>query len=147
MDMQELDITYGGETITLNAALIKKMKLSYDTVEAIKETHYKRMELEHKMAQTPPINKDILKRFANQLLEINRELQALWGFKQDDNYFRFWELPHCLCPKMDNGDNYPYGYYTQVDDCPIHGGFVAERERLQALDDLTEQSQQLNMGY
>jgi len=48
-------------------------------------------------------------------------LQALWGFPLDSKYHKFWEMPGCTCPKMDNDDAYPTGYYTRSGDCPLHG--------------------------
>lgn len=50
-------------------------------------------------------------------------LQELWNFPLDENYIKFWEGPGCICPHMDNQDNYPYGHYIIRGDCPIHGGF------------------------
>ena len=48
-------------------------------------------------------------------------LQKLWGFEQNDNYIKWWNYPHCACPKMDNDDAYPTGYYIYTFGCPIHG--------------------------
>ena len=54
-------------------------------------------------------------------LDIERALQGLWGFEQDDNYIKFWEFPACSCPTMDNNDAYPYGYYSISGGGIIHG--------------------------
>jgi hypothetical protein len=51
-------------------------------------------------------------------------LQELWNFELNDNFIRFWEAPGCICPRMDNEDNYPHGYYVTRGDCPIHGDLV-----------------------
>ena len=50
-------------------------------------------------------------------------LQELWNFQLDPKYIRFWEGPGCICPRMDNEDNYPTTYGITRGDCPIHGGF------------------------
>lgn len=48
-------------------------------------------------------------------------LQELWNFPKDDNHIKFWTFPGCACPKMDNEDAYPTGYYVKVQNCPVHG--------------------------
>lgn len=48
-------------------------------------------------------------------------LQELWGFPKDSKYHKFWEMSGCTCPKMDNDDAYPTGYYTRDGSCPLHG--------------------------
>ena len=42
--------------------------------------------------------------------DIQYKLQDAWGFERDSNYHRFWDLPHCTCPVMDNNDAYPTKY-------------------------------------
>jgi hypothetical protein len=53
--------------------------------------------------------------------ETNVLLQKLWKFDLDEKYIKFWEFPRCTCPKMDNDDNYPSGYYVTVQNCIYHG--------------------------
>jgi hypothetical protein len=54
-------------------------------------------------------------------LALEAALQRLWGFDEDATYIKIWNYPHCSCPKIDNDDTYPFGYYTFNNDCPIHG--------------------------
>ena len=54
-------------------------------------------------------------------MSVERKLQDLWGFDEDDDKIKFWTFPACSCPKMDNNDRYPYGYYIVNDGCLIHG--------------------------
>ena len=50
---------------------------------------------------------------------IERELQGLWGFEQNVKYTKFWELPACTCPKLDNSDPiYPHPIYNYK--CIVH---------------------------
>lgn len=53
--------------------------------------------------------------------ETNYVLQSLWGFKQHGEYHKFWELPKCICPKIDNEDRYPSesGDYWHTENCPV----------------------------
>lgn len=54
------------------------------------------------------------------LEDIEFKLQILWGFPEDRNYHRFWDIQSCTCPKIDNEDNYPEGPYTYSGGCPVH---------------------------
>jgi len=51
-------------------------------------------------------------------------LQELWGFPKDPNYHKFWEMSGCTCPKIDNEDSYPTGFYIHTQNCPLHGVVV-----------------------
>jgi hypothetical protein len=62
-----------------------------------------------------------LKQLDLDLQEIEFELQDLWGFPRDARYHKFWLRPKCTCPKLDNEDAYPTGFYTTNQECPIHG--------------------------
>ena len=53
-----------------------------------------------------------------QILE--SELQRLWKFEQDLSYTKFWLLPHCTCPVLDNEDRMGYGAIIDGG-CPVHG--------------------------
>ena len=48
-------------------------------------------------------------------------LQEIWGFDYDPNYIKFWHFPFCECPKLDNEDSYPHGYFVLSSNCKIHG--------------------------
>lgn len=51
------------------------------------------------------------------------ELQKLWGFPEDQQYHKFWKMQGCTCPKMDNEDAYPTGFYVNNGSCPLHGHY------------------------
>lgn len=53
--------------------------------------------------------------------DINFALQSLWGFRRDQRYHKFWTVPRCTCPQLDNEDSYPTGYYIFNSECPLHG--------------------------
>ena len=56
----------------------------------------------------------------HQITEINYELQMLWGFELNDIRHKSFTYPHCICPKMDNEDMYPYFMIIDLE-CPLHG--------------------------
>lgn len=63
----------------------------------------------------------ILKEYSRWLTDIEFTLQELWNFPKDQNFHRFWDTENCLCPKLDNDDSYPTGYYSINVRCPLHG--------------------------
>lgn len=64
----------------------------------------------------------LLKRFFKKWSDNEYALQKLWGFEEDSDFHKWWYVPKCTCPKMDNDDNYPLGYYVTDTGCPVHGG-------------------------
>lgn len=50
-------------------------------------------------------------------------LQRAWGFTQDESYHRFWDIPGCTCPSMDNADRLGFNEKIFSGSCPIHGNF------------------------
>jgi len=54
---------------------------------------------------------------------LESQMQRLWGFPQDPNWFRYeFEIKGCTCPAVDNGEfvGTPYRYFNL--ECPIHNG-------------------------
>lgn len=104
----------------INTELAKQRNLSEETIAAIEKLHEERDAIHAEIIA----NKDkpsLLKDIAEPLEGIEERLQELWGFKKNLNYYKFWEVPCCSCPKMDNDDNYPIGFYYKSVGCPIHG--------------------------
>jgi len=88
-------------------------------IEKLKEIHIERMKLEEQMENTnDPI---LLHKFAQKREQIEYRLQKVWGFPEDSNYHRWWEVPKCTCPRLDNLDNYPTKYRNIDLQCPVHG--------------------------
>jgi len=49
-------------------------------------------------------------------------LQKLWGFPSSPDHHAYWyTLPHCLCPNMDNADNFGTSRRIFHSGCPYHG--------------------------
>ena len=103
----------------MNKKLAIRMGLDKHEIEVIEELqrqrndHYKRMHI-------APLAD--LKAWDNVCTNLEFSLQKAWGFSQDIKYHKFWDRPRCTCPKMDNDDAYPYGYYVISESCPLHGG-------------------------
>ncbi len=115
---EELQVTFEKKTILLNGLLIERQETDEETVKKLKAAHYHRLEVITKMEQT---DEKLSLRLLNEEIErIDFELQKLWGFPENSNYHRWWEVPKCVCPKMDNRDNYGTKYRIIVENCPIH---------------------------
>lgn len=108
------------EGVRLNERLILQQNLSESEVEQILRLHEYKLAIRAKMKALPSDSPKI-KDYAADLEQIEFLLQDAWKFKRDANFHRFWEVPHCSCPKMDNEDAYPSGYYVRSMTCPIHG--------------------------
>lgn len=104
--------------LMLNKRLLDSQNC-WTNLEAIKEKHEERLDLEHEMKKTN--DPGLLKLFDALYTLIEFELQDLWGFSKDIRFHRFWYRPKCSCPSLDNADNYPHGYYVVNGNCPLHG--------------------------
>lgn len=117
----DLDIVYKGEVVTkLNLALVKMKGLTQARVDTIKELYIEKLNIFDNMKNTT--KPYLLKILADIVTQIEFSLQEAWGFEPDINMHRFWTLPNCTCPKIDNEERYScnVGYYTNAD-CLIHG--------------------------
>jgi len=108
------------EGIRLNERLILQQQLSEYEVLQILKLHEYRITIRGKMKALPPDNPKI-KTYAKDLEHIEFLLQDAWKFERNINYHKFWEAPHCTCPKMDNEDAWPSGHYVRNLGCPVHG--------------------------
>jgi len=66
-------------------------------------------------------DKEEIRRLAKFITQLEFQLQVLWNFKQDENMHRWFDIPKCSCPKMDNADNLGTPYKIINPKCIIHG--------------------------
>lgn len=117
MRNKDLIVEYKGMAIKLNNRLLD-VQDKWEVVEPIKDLHLKKLQILYQMEHTNDSSKLI--EYADIITQIEFDLQSLWGFPQDAKWHKFWKLPKCTCPKMDNDDRYPTGYYVINASCPIH---------------------------
>ena len=104
--------------LKLNSRLIEKQGLTQAEVDIIKELHVRRNEIEENL-QTCRLEE---RRVLLECWTDNQyKLQSAWRFPEDAKFHRFWDIDGCDCPKMDNDDAYPTGYYVVSQACRIHG--------------------------
>lgn len=120
--MQDLTVYYNDKPIfKLNSSLIARQNLTQQDVEIIKRLHLERIINIESAKQLVGVDNLTLRMKAKLDTKLEFLLQDAWGFPKDINYHRFWRFPGCTCPKMDNADAYPTGYYIYDEECPIHG--------------------------
>ena len=117
----ELDIHHpvtGQILYVLNPFLLNQHN-AWHNLEAIKDMHtLKHIIFLDVQQETNSIK---LMELAMDLQEVEFHLQELWGFPRDARFHKFWDYPKCTCPKVDNEDNYPTGFYIIDKECPLHG--------------------------
>ena len=117
---EELMVYYKGKPISiLSPALIAEQNIDRETLEKLKLTYIERAEIFESMENTDDVSE--LKALAKKFDELQFRQQALWGFPQNENFHRWFDVPKCECPKMDNMENLGTKYRITVGNCPIHG--------------------------
>ena len=105
----------------INMDLAKQQGLSKDEIDNIIVLQQKRSDIRNGI-----INKVIMptRQVGEELSEIDVQLTKLWKFDNPNgyNFYKFWKEPGCLCPEMDNEDNYgKTSYIYIIGRCPLHG--------------------------
>lgn len=103
----------------LNTNLIRERQLTDIQVRAIEKIHEERLAIEETMANTD--HPELLHQLFSLWTDNQLRLQAAWGFTPDDTYHKFWRVPRCTCPQLDNEDRYPSKAMVISDACPVHG--------------------------
>lgn len=81
----------GKPILYLNPALVEQLKVSDENLRMICLTHSYKHEILQKMKRKN-ISKKKLREYATTITQLEFELQDLWGFPQDINYHKFWEV-------------------------------------------------------
>lgn len=118
--MDKYDVLHNGKWIChLNERLVAKQGISDENLAALRLTHQVRHIIFERAKKTKDGRK--LKELAGLFEELEFLQQSLWGFPQDEKFHRWFDMPGCTCPKLDNADNIGTGLRITVEDCPIHG--------------------------
>jgi hypothetical protein len=111
-------ITLDGTPVHLNEQLIQSQKLDVEDVATILGLHARKLALYRAMETAEEFS---LEAYGRELRDLEYALQRSWGFPQSAKYHRFWEVPRCTCPTIDNEERYPSGMYVVNGNCPVHG--------------------------
>lgn len=106
----------------INLSLAKERNLSQEDILAIERLHSFRDTLHNSLQSLVATNQRELMYEVGQLLfKLEASLQSLWKFDDNINFYKFWNVPHCRCPRMDCEDAFPHGHYPVSGDCWLHG--------------------------
>ena len=111
---------YGYE-YNLSLPLIKKMNLCQAEVDDIVKLHEKKL-LIYTMAKNTE-SSPLLKALAEELKEVEFQMQDKWGFDRDARWHAWHYIPKCDCAKLDNDDMRGTNYQIINTACPIHGDY------------------------
>lgn len=111
-------ITIDGYTTVLNPELLQSQKRSLEDIAEILGLHARKIALFKDMETA---NEFSLEAYGRELREVEYALQRAWNFPQSAKYHKFWEVPRCTCPKLDNAERYPTGNYVINETCLVHG--------------------------
>ena len=115
--VSDLTVTYKDYKININPRFLDRTK-SWDNLEEIRRRIVFDFMIKHRMEKTDDIAE--LRKLAN-IWKLNEfKKQTAFNFEPDVNFHRFWELPKCTCPKLDNLDTYGMGMRYISSTCPIH---------------------------
>jgi hypothetical protein len=112
-------VLYKDKQYYLNEKLCHVQKISDATLYNIVQKHIQKLMIFEQMEETD--DPQTLKDLSNIVTDIEFDLQELWGFPLDINFHRWYDIPKCSCPKMDNSENIGTKYRIISGACPIHG--------------------------
>ena len=115
VDMDYLNTKTGG---CINAVLVAKQELTIKAIDTLKALHEKKDGVFAQMRESNDSAE--LHRLADEVRQIEFALQRAWGFKEDWTRHRWFEVPKCTCPKMDNEDAMCTPYRIHSVGCIVH---------------------------
>jgi len=116
----------GNYITTLNGRLARKQKISAEDIEMLKDTHIMHRLIFQAMERVNEVTK--LKRLAKMFEDLEFLQQELWKFGKDSKFHRWFDVPKCSCPKLDNADRIGTDFNIYDLKCIIHGGKLKQIE-------------------
>ena len=110
---------------TINAKFVETHPISLMDAIYIQRGHKIKTKLFQKMEASDDPNE--LKMWDQQVTKNEFDLQKFWGFPQNESMHKFWLVPKCTCPKMDNEERYgqEHGFIIN-NDCKVHGNLMQD---------------------
>lgn len=118
ISVEKLTVKVGKRKMVLNPRFLKANNAE-GNLELIKELFKKKYRLFSRMDRST--KKETLMKLADEVTQNEFEIQKAFNFEPNINFHRFWELPKCECPHMDNQDMWGTGRFIYTENCPIHG--------------------------
>ena len=116
-----LDLTFKFKNYKgkISAELAAKQNLTQERVDQLKQVYFEEHKTFEKMKKTDDPVK--LKKLAANIEKYEFLKQKIWGFPLDRNNHRWFDVPKCTCPKMDNQARLGTIYRDISSGCPVHG--------------------------
>ena len=92
---------------------------SWNNVEKLKECYNTKFKLYEQIASCD--DSMSIKQIAIEIKDLKMNIQELFNLKRSSDHFRFWEMPKCSCPKMDNAEHWGTAYKIYTQNCIVHG--------------------------
>jgi hypothetical protein len=111
----------------INHYIVNRQNISDEILEEIKHLHIVRDDINKSLlaiiedTSTSVNFKGLIKSLLSRWSDNEFKLQELWGFPADVNFHRFWDIPGCKCPKMDNDERVGVDQKIITSTCPYHG--------------------------
>jgi hypothetical protein len=109
---------YGSRTAVINQALVEAMSVTDERLDVIRASHVERLHIFAKMEVAPESE---LLCLAREFDNLEFRQQKLWGFAQDRDHHRWFDVPRCGCPKRHNENLLSTPMRIVSVDCIIHG--------------------------
>jgi len=110
---------YNDRKMIINQELAEKRGISDETIRQIQRLHLLREALKDIMATVE--NQELLPGLALTLQDLDFQLQDHWGFVRDPSFHRWFDVPRCTCPKLDNEENLGRSDMAIISsNCPVH---------------------------
>ena len=89
-----------------------------DSVDLIKQLYKNKFKLYVSMEKESDQAK--LQKLAGKVWANEKEIQKAFNFQPNENFFRFWEMPKCSCPVLDNQDTWGTSIHYYSATCVLH---------------------------
>lgn len=115
---KDLQIKYGKYNMILNKRFIDQ-QVCWTNLNLIKSLFKIKFSIYTRMNRSSKL--DTIRAQAAEATEIEFQIQEAFNFPRNAAFHRFWEMPKCECPVMDNQDYWGSDQSIHTSNCPIHG--------------------------
>ena len=126
--IEDLIAEYKKKKVYISPRLLRAKNITEPKqIKALVNSHVEKLKVIELMDLTDDIVE--LHNLAKKIEKIEFKQQKLWGFQQNPDYHHWWKVPKCICPSMDNDDNYGTKYRIVNSKCPVHGNIKSEKKK------------------
>jgi len=119
LDEKQYCIKHKKHCYYINPFLLERRKqVTIQDFNNIKILHKQKMEVFELMENSNDLKK--LKELAKLVTRIEYELQKAWHFKKNKYMHKWYDVPQCECPKLDNQERLGTKYQIISETCSIH---------------------------